>query len=310
MKQLGQLKGVFPAIILPLNQDYSIDEGGLRRHVQRVANVSGVNGIVCNAHASEVTLLTREERKRVLRIVLEEVRDKVPVIAGAYGESTAQIIESASDAKEAGADAVLIMPPFSFNWGATQYPDVIFNHFSAIDRAVDMPFIVFQYAHWTNCNYDPQTLLKISEIRNCVAIKNAVNDPRRYEEEYTALKAARPGLSFLNANDIQMLSYFCIGSDGALVGYACLTPELIVDLYQATEKGDLHRARKINSLMYPLTQAIYSHPRLNWHTRIKEALVMMGEIKCAAARPFLPEIGAKEREEIRNALASCNLLKR
>jgi 4-hydroxy-tetrahydrodipicolinate synthase len=83
MKKLGQWKGVFPAIILPLNQDYSIDEEGLRYHVQRVAGVSGVNGIVCNAHASEVTLLTREERKRVLRIVIEEVRGNLPVISGA-----------------------------------------------------------------------------------------------------------------------------------------------------------------------------------------------------------------------------------
>lgn len=310
MKKLGQWKGVFPAIILPLNQDYSIDEEGLRYHVQRVAGVSGVNGIVCNAHASEVTLLTREERKRVLRIVIEEVRGNLPVISGAYGESTSQVIESALDGKEGGADAVLIMPPFSFYWGATQYPDVIFNHFSAIDRAVDMPFIVFQYAHWTNCNYDAEILARIAGIRNCVAIKNAVNDPHRYEEQYRAVKAVRPDVSFLNANDVQMLCYACIGSDGSLVGYACLVPELIVDLYQATEKGNLKRAREINTFMYPLTVAIYSHPRLNWHTRIKEALVMTGEIKCAAARPFLPRLSAKDREGIRKALVSCNLLKK
>ena len=72
------------------------------------------------------------------------------------------------------------------------------------------------------------------------------------------------------------------------MGYACLAPELIVGLYEAVRKGNLKEAMKINDRMYPLTKAIYSHPRLYWHTRIKEALVMMGEIKCAAARPFLP----------------------
>jgi 4-hydroxy-tetrahydrodipicolinate synthase len=309
MKKRLELKGVIPAIILPLNPDYSIDEQGFRRHIRRVSRVQGVTGIVCNAHASEVTLLSREERKRVLRIVCEEVNGKVPVIAGAYGESTQGVIECARDARREGADAILIMPPFSFTWGATQYPDVIFKYFFDIDRAVDSPFVIFQYAHWTNCNYDCETLRRLAKIKNFIAIKNAVNDPRRYEEEYRTLKAVRPEISFLNANDVQLLSYFSIGSDGTLVGYACLAPELIVRLYGAVRKGSLKEAMKINDYIYPLTKAIYSHPRLYWHTRIKEALVMMGEIKSAAARPFLPAISKDERRNIRRVLIQCGLLK-
>jgi 4-hydroxy-tetrahydrodipicolinate synthase len=310
MKKRLQLNGVIPAIILPLNPDYSIDEHGFRRHIKRLLGVRGVTGIVCNAHASEVTLLNPDERKRVLQIVCEEVNGKIPVIAGAYGESTQRVIECAQDAKEGGADAILIMPPFSFNWGATQYPDVIFEYFSAIDRAIHLPFIIFQYAHWTNCNYDCQTLMKLEKIKNFVAIKNAVNDPRRYEEEYRTLKAVRPEIFFLNANDIQLLSYFCIGSDGTLVGYASLAPELIVGLYEAVQKGNLRKAMEMNEAMYPLTKAIYSHPRLYWHTRIKEALVMMGEIECAHARPFLPPISDDERKNIRRALVHCGLLEK
>ncbi len=310
MKKRLQLRGVIPAIILPLNPDYSIDEQGFRRHIRRVSRVKGVTGIVCNAHASEVTLLSREERRKVLKIVCEEVNGKIPVIAGAYGESTQLVIECAQDAKKGGADAILIMPPFSFTWGATQYPDVIFEYFSAIDRAVNSPFIIFQYAHWTNCNYDCETLKKLAKIKNFIAIKNAVNDPRRYEEEYRALKGIRPGISFLNANDVQLLSYFSIGSDGTLVGYACLAPELIVGLYEAVRKGNLKEAMEINDTMYPLTKAIYSHPRLYWHTRIKEALTMIGEIKCAAARPFLPPISNDERKNIRRALIDSGLLKK
>lgn len=309
MKKRLQLRGVIPAVILPLNPDYSIDEQGFRRHIRRVSRVKGVTGIVCNAHASEVTLLSREERKRVLKIVCEEVNGKIPVIAGAYGESTQSVIECAQDAREEGADAILIMPPFSFMWGATQYPEVVFKYFCDIDRALDSPFVIFQYAHWTNCNYDCETLKKLAKIKNFIAIKNAVNDPRRYEEEYRTLKVIRPEISFLNANDIQLLSYFSIGSDGALVGYACLAPEFIVGLYEAVGKGDLKKAKEINDRMYPLTKAIYSHPRLNWHTRIKEALVMMGEIKCAAARPFLPSLSNGEHRNIRTALIRCGLLK-
>lgn len=310
MKRQLTLNGVIPAIILPLNPDYTIDEAGFRHHIKRVIGVRGVTGIVCNAHASEVTLLNREERKRVLQIVREEVNGKVPVIAGAYGESTQSVIECAQDAKKGGADAILIMPPFSFYWGATQYPKVIFEYFSAIDKAVNLPFVIFQYAHWTNCNYDCETLRELAKIKHFIAIKNAVNDPRRYEEEYRILKAVRPEISFLNANDVQLLSYFSIGSDGTLVGYACLAPELIVGLYEAVRKRNLKKAMEINDYMYPLTRAIYSHPRLYWHTRIKEALVMIGEINCAASRPFLPPISSDERKNIRRALIDCGLLKK
>lgn len=257
----------------------------------------------------EVTLLNREERKRVLRIVCEEVNGKIPVISGAYGESTDKVKECALDAKQGGADAILIMPPFSFSWGATRYPETIFEYFSTIDRGVNIPFVIFQYAHWTNCNYDCQTLIRLTTIKNFVAIKNAVNDPYRYEEEYRCIKEIRPDIFFLNANDVQLLSYFCIGSDGALVGYACLVPELIIGLYEAVKKDDLINAREISDRMYPLTKAIYSHPRLNWHTRIKEALVMRGEIRSAAARPFLPPISVQERDAIRNAMEGCCLVK-
>ncbi len=257
-----------------------------------------------------MALLNREERKRVLQIVCQEVNGEVPVIAGAYAESTEMVKEFALDAKRGGADAILIMPPFSFYWGATQYPEVPFEYFSAIDKAVNIPFIVFQYAHWTNCNYDCRTLVRLSKIENFIAIKNAINDPRLYEEQYRCLKAARPEISVLNAADMQLLSYFCIGSDGALVGYACLAPEFVVGLYEAVENGDLKKAREINDRMFPLTQAIYCEPRLNWHTRLKEALVAMGEIKSAAARPFLPPISSEERENIRSALIKCGLLKK
>jgi 4-hydroxy-tetrahydrodipicolinate synthase len=301
-----ELEGVIPAIALPLNSDCSIDEEGLRRHVRRIVDVSGVTGIVCNAIVSEVIFLNREERKRVLEIVCKEVNGKVPVISGVYSESIDMAKEFARDAKNGGADAILIMPPFHFSWGATKYPEFIFDYFSTIDKVANTPFIVFQYAHWTGSCYDCQTLLKLSKIENFIAIKNAINDPRRYEQEYRCLKTARPQISFLNANDIQMFSYFCLGSDGALVGYASFAPEFVVSLYAAIKNCDLQKAREINNRMYPLTQAFYSNPKLNRPGRIKEALVMMGEIKSATSRAALP-VSDEERESIRNALYECGI---
>ena len=138
MKKRLEFKGVYPAIILPLNPDFSIDEEGLRQHVRNVIGIPGVNGIVCNAHASEVTLLTREEKKKVMEIVCAEVKGKIPVISGVYAEGTELAKEAALDAKKWGADALLIAPPFSFFWGANRYPEVPVDFFTEeIDIDID-----------------------------------------------------------------------------------------------------------------------------------------------------------------------------
>ncbi len=139
MKKGLELEGVIPAIVLPLHSDCSIDEEGLRRHVRRIVGVSGVKGIVCNALASEVIFLDREERKRVLKIVREEVKGRVPVISGIHSESLDMAKEFAKDARNGGADALLMMPPFHFSWGATQYPEFIFDYFSYSLKAAVLP---------------------------------------------------------------------------------------------------------------------------------------------------------------------------
>ena len=140
MKRRLGLEGVLPAIILPLNPDFSIDEEGLRRHIRRVVAVPGVTGIVCNAHASEVTSLNpRRKEEGLTDRPRRGERKGSRYFRGLWrihrkGEGCAR------DAKQGGADAILIMPPFSFTWGATQYPEVVFDYFSEIDREVNIPF--------------------------------------------------------------------------------------------------------------------------------------------------------------------------
>src|SRR2546426_8000638 len=114
--------GVMPANILPFKADLSIDEPAYRKHLRWLVDTPGVTGIVANGHASEVSSLSRDERKRSLAIALDEIAGACPVIAGVYSDGTAEAVELARDAGSAGAAGVLVFPPPLFLWGAPPQP--------------------------------------------------------------------------------------------------------------------------------------------------------------------------------------------
>src|SRR5438094_7671748 len=111
MPQPLRFSGVMPAIVLPFTSDLAIDEPAYRRHLRWLADADGVTGIVANGHASEVSSLLRDERRRSLAIALDEVAGKVPVVAGIYADGTREAVELARDARAEGAAGLLVFPP-------------------------------------------------------------------------------------------------------------------------------------------------------------------------------------------------------
>src|SRR5437870_6199512 len=116
--------GVMPANLLPFKADLSIDEPAYRGHLRWLADTSGVTAIVANGHAAEVASLGREERKRALAIAVDEVGGACPIVAGVYTDGTAEAVELARDARQAGATGILVFPPTLFMWGAQDKPDM------------------------------------------------------------------------------------------------------------------------------------------------------------------------------------------
>src|SRR5207253_7638294 len=145
MSEPLRFSGVMPANLLPFTADLSIDEPAYRRHLRWLADTRGVTGIVANGHASEVSSLTREERKRSLAIALDEVGGACPIIAGVYSDGTQEAVDLARDARDAGAAGVPGVPPTLFMWGAQLKPDMVRQHFSEIAARADLPIVVFEY---------------------------------------------------------------------------------------------------------------------------------------------------------------------
>src|SRR5262245_17588112 len=210
MSQPLRFSGVMPANVLPFTSDLAIDEPAYRRHRRWLTDTRGVTGIVANGHASEVSSLSREERKRSLAIALDEVAGACPVVAGVYSDGTQEAVELARDARAAGAAGVLVFPPTLFMWGAQLKPDMVRRHFSEIASGADLPIVVFEYPPASGIGYSPQTLAMLAEIPHVAAVKDWSNEIVAFEANLRALRATGRPVAVLSAFTMSLMATFLL----------------------------------------------------------------------------------------------------
>jgi 4-hydroxy-tetrahydrodipicolinate synthase len=309
MREPLRFWGVMPANILPFKADLSIDEPAYRGHLRWLADTRGVTGIVANGHASEVSSLSREERRRSLAIALDEVAGRCPVIAGVYADGTAEAVELARDAKAAGAAGILLFPPTLFMWGAQLKPEMVVRHYREV-AAVGIPIIAFEYPPASGIGYAPETLAQLAEIPQVAGVKDWSNDIVAYERNLRALRATGRPVAQLSSFTMSLMATFLLGADGAISGMGSVAADLQAELFEACSKGDLDGARRINDRLAPLVGVFYAPPFVDMHNRMKAALVLLGRIPAAHVRPPLTPVSATEREAIRRALVESGLLPR
>ena len=308
MREPLRFSGVMPANILPFRTDLSIDEAAYRKHLRWLADTRGVTGIVANGHASEVSSLDREERRRSLAIALDEIAGACPVIAGVYSDGTAEAVELARDAGRAGAAGVLVFPPTLFMWGAQVKPDMVVRHFSEIAAGADLPIIVFEYPPASGIGYAPETLARLCEIPQVAGVKDWSNEIVAFERNLRAIRSSGRPVAMLSAFTMSLMASFLLGADGCISGMGSVTADLQAELFDACAKGDLDGARRLNDRLDPLVRVFYAPPFVDMHNRMKEALVLLGRIPAAHVRPPLTPVPPAEREAIRRALETAGLL--
>src|SRR5215204_3687336 len=153
--------GVIPAVLLPFNDDLSIDENSFCSHLRDVAATPGISAITVNAHSTEVASCSFDEQRRVLEIAQEEIGDKLPLISGIWADGSLEAAGIARMAAHGGAAALLVFPPAPFTLG--QSAEMALAHFKGIADASDLPIIVFQYPLPPGQGYPRDTLLKMVE---------------------------------------------------------------------------------------------------------------------------------------------------
>jgi 4-hydroxy-tetrahydrodipicolinate synthase len=296
-----------PANLLPFTADLEIDEAAYRRHLRWLADTEGVTGIVANGHAAEVSSLDRDERRRALRIAVDEIAGAVPVVAGVYSDGTREAIDLARDARAAGAAGLLVFPPTLFMWGAQLKPEMVLRHFSMLADAVDLPLIVFQYPPTSGIGYTPETLLELCKIPSVAAVKDWSNDIVAYERNLRALRASGRPVAMLSSFTMSLLASFLLGADGCISGMGSVAADLQAALLAAVQAGDLGRAHAINERLAPLVAVFYAPPFVDMHNRMKEALAILGRLPAAHVRPPLTPVCEDERHRIRLALRDAGL---
>ena len=302
------LVGVVPANLTPFRDDFSIDDGGLQRLVDRLASVDGVGAIFCNGHAGEVSALSREERKEVVKLVAEAVNGRMPVIGGVYTDSTEEAVAMARDAKAAGASAVTLFPPPIFADGATDSSEMPFRLFETVAKRAEIPLVIFQFPRSTGLGYTTETLVRLAELPEVVAVKEGSSEMRLYEQNVRALANTDPPVPVLNSNNTWLMGSLAVGGDGILSGGSNVVAAQHVELWRAMSSGDLRRGQACHDRLYPLVEVFYRAPWIDIHTRMKEALVMMGVLKNAVVRPPLMPLREAEKVAIRRALEAAKLL--
>jgi 4-hydroxy-tetrahydrodipicolinate synthase len=298
---------VIPAVILPFNEDLSIDEPGFREHLRDVGATEGLSAITINAHSTEVASCTSDEQRRVHEITQEELGTKYPIVHGIWADGSLEAARIAKQATQDGASALLVFPPAPFTMG--QSPAMAVAHFKRIADASDLPIIAFQYPLATGQGYPNETLLRMcEEVPSIRGIKDWAGTVQQHEWHVRTLQNLPQPVNVLSTQSSWLMSSLVLGCKGLLSGSGSVISDLQAKLFRAVQGNDLAEARKVNDRIYPLARAFYASPWADMHNRMKEALVLLGRLKKAVVRPPLVKIGSDEIAGIKQALTEAGLL--
>jgi 4-hydroxy-tetrahydrodipicolinate synthase len=299
--------GVIPAVLLPFNDDLSIDEKSFRAHLRDVAAVEGLSAITINAHSTEVASCSFDEQRRVLDIAQDEVGARLPLVNGIWADGSLEAARIARMAQAGGASALLVFPPAPFGLG--QSADMAVAHFKTIADASDLPIIVFQYPLGTGQGYPRDTLIRIvDEVPTVLAIKDWCANVQQHEMQIRLLQSRARPVNVLSTHSAWLLSSLVLGCNGLLSGSGSVIADLQAQLFRAVQADDLATARRVNDRIYPLASVFYREPWVDMHNRMKEALVLMGRLPRAVVRPPLVKLSRQEIDDIRSALVEAGLL--
>ncbi len=295
--------GVIPATLLAFDDDYSINWAETTRHLLDVAATPGLSAITVNGHASEVHACSFDEQHEILDRTLDDVGDRIPIIAGVFADASHDAAKLARMSEAAGASALLIFPSSVLMMGGERRPEMAEAHFEAVADATDLPLICFNYARWTNLAYPLETIIRLAEkIPTLAAIKDWTAEPMEHERNIRTLQSLARPINVLSTNSAWLMASLSMGANGLLSGAGSIIPDLQVAMFRAMLAGDLTTARAINDRMQPITQAFYAPPFLDMHNRMKEAAVLLGRQDRAVVRPPLMKIPQAEIDRIGAAL--------
>lgn len=299
-------EGVLPACVTPFTRAGDVDHDALARHARWLASIDGVTGIVANAHAGEGLSLALDERLEVIATLVSAVGDRLPIIAGVGGEGSRVAGLEAKSAAAAGASAILLYPThvwlrMGYQHGAPE------DRYRTVADACGIPLVLFLYPDATSATYQLETILRIGSMPEVIAMKTGVRNMARWDTEVPIIRRELPTLKILTCHD-EYLLHTLWESDGALVGYGALVPELMVELLRNAKAHDYDAAMRTYGRIMPLTKAIYHRdPQVEATAALKVGLAYRGLLADTTVRSPLLPISASGIDTIEAALRHAGI---
>jgi 4-hydroxy-tetrahydrodipicolinate synthase len=269
--------GCGTALVTPFRRDLSLDEATLRKLVRRQIQ-AGINFLVPCGTTGENPTLTRAEHLRIVGITIEEAKGKVPVLAGAGGYNTQEVIELAREVERLGADGILSVTPY-YN-KPTQ--EGLYQHFKAIAGAVRIPIVVYSVQGRTGVNVEPATLARLAQIGNIVGVKEASGNILQMAN---VIQQVPETFNVLSGDDAITLPLMALGGRGIISVVSNEIPGEMTELARLCLAGDFTGARKVQRKYLPLMEInfVESNP-----IPVKAAMGLMGLLDPVYRLPMCP----------------------
>ncbi len=287
-------RGTITALVTPFRNG-QVDEEAYRRLIDWQIS-QGVDAIVPCGTTGESATLSHEEHNRVIDIAVDEARGRVPVIAGTGSNSTAEAVRLTRHAKDAGADAALLITPY-YN-KPTQ--EGLYEHYKKVSEEAKFPIIVYNVPSRTGVNLLPDTVARLAGLPDIVGIKEATGDLRQVSE---VLEKCGDRITVLSGDDFTVLPLLALGGRGVISVVSNVAPADMVEMIRAFEAGDLARARELHFKMMPLVRALFLETN---PVPVKTALAWMGRIGPDIRLPLCP-LRPENRERLVATLRAYGL---
>ncbi len=288
-------KGSITALITPF-RDGRLDEAGFQSFVEwQIAE--GTDGFVPCGTTGESPTLSHEEHHRVVELCVEVAKGKVPVIAGAGSNSTAEAIDLARHARKVGADAVLVVTPY-YN-KPTQ--EGLYQHYKAINDAVDIPIVIYNIPGRSVVDMSIETMARLARLPNIVGVKDATNDIIRPVRTRAAIG---PDFCQLSGEDANAVAFLAQGGVGCISVTANIAPRLCARLQDAWAAGDLATVYDLRDRLTPLHDSMFCETN---PAPVKYAASLLGKSDGSLRLPLV-EIGEAGKQKVRAAMQAVGLI--
>lgn len=296
MTNLKNLHGCGTALVTPFKANGQLDEAALAKLVDFQIS-EGIDFLVPCGTTGESATLTMAEHLRVVEIVVQNAKNRVPVIAGAGGNNTSHVIEMAKQIERLGVDGLLSVTPY-YN-KPTQ--EGLFQHYRALAEAVKLLIIVYNVPGRTSTNLLPDTVVKLSAIDNIIGIKEACGEINQITELAVKIPA---DFKMLSGDDALTLPIIALGGVGVISVISNQAPKMMTELTRLCREGKFEAARTLQRKLYNLMKLnfIETNP-----IPVKAGLAMMGLIEQSYRLPLVP-MSEENLRKLRNAMAELNLV--